>query len=112
MKNLSEQIKKSTQAAQDNLNAGKTLLSKMSTDLLDSIRLLEDIFEGRQIELNSEYIDNNEGGGGFSIRVPGFKANPECPDDGQIFIEYYEGKVRVHVWNGDQNPITTEIEKE
>ena len=65
-----------------------------------------------ELKITKEEIDNNEGGGGLEIRVPGFKANPECPDDGQIFIEYYEGKVRVHVWNGDQNPITTEIEKE
>jgi len=65
-----------------------------------------------RIELAIEDVDNNKGGAGLEIRVPGFKANPECPDDGQIFIEYYEGKVRVHVWNGDQNPITTEIEKE
>lgn len=65
-----------------------------------------------ELKITKEEIDNNEGSGGLEIKVPGFKANPACPDDGQIFIEYYEGKVRIHVWNGDQNPITTEIEKE
>lgn len=46
----------------------------------------------------------------LEICIPGFKNNPAFPDDAQIFIEYYEDKVRVHVWNGEQDPITTEID--
>ncbi len=67
--------------------------------------------KSNEIEMTKEDLDNNKGGGGLSIKVPGFKANPACPGDGQIFIEYYENKIRVHVWNGDQDPITTEIEE-
>jgi len=79
---------------------------------MEHIRAIEHQCHTHRIELAIEDIDNNKGGAGLEIRVPGFKGSPESPDDGQIFIEYYEGKVRVHVWNGDQDPITTEIEKE
>ena len=64
------------------------------------------------LELLPKNLDNNKGGGGLEIRVPGFKGNPECPDEAQIFIEYYEGKLRVHVWNGEADPNTVELEQE
>ena len=56
---------------------------------------------------------NDHGGGGLEIRVPGFKGNPVCPDEGQIFIEYYEGDLRVLVWRGESDPeiITIDIEE-
>ena len=77
-----------------------------------AIKFLKDILEKRQIELSMKDVDNNKGGGGFSIKIPGFKANPACPDDGQVFIEFYDGKLRVHVWNGDQDPTSIIIDKE
>ncbi len=61
--------------------------------------------------VSKEEIDNNGGGGGIEIKIPGFKGNPQCPHEGQIFIEYYEGKIAVHVWNGDADPETIKIEK-
>jgi hypothetical protein len=64
-----------------------------------------------KLELVTKNLDNNAGGGGLEILVPGFKGNPECPDEAQIFIEYYEGKLRVHVWNGDPDPTTVELEE-
>ena len=65
-----------------------------------------------ELQLLSKNLDNNAGGGGLAILVPGFKGNPECPTDAQIFIEYYEGKIRVHVWNGSSDPVTTELNPE
>lgn len=64
------------------------------------------------LTIDKEEIDNNEGSAGFEIKIPGFNGNPDSPEEGQIFIEYYEGKIKVHVWNGESDPITTEIEKD
>jgi len=53
---------------------------------------------GHSIEtliVTKEEIDNNDGGAGLEIRIPDFKGNPQSPDDGQIFIEYYEDKIQV-----------------
>ena len=63
------------------------------------------------LKLSKQMLNYNSGGG-LEIRIQGFKSNPACPEEGQIFIEYYEKKIRVHVWNGEQDPVTTEIEKE
>lgn len=65
-----------------------------------------------KITLNQRLLENDVGGGGFEILVPGFKDNPECPGEAQIFIEYYEGKVWVRIWNGGINPVSVPIEKE
>jgi len=62
-------------------------------------------------------------GEGLQIKIPGFKNNPESPDDGQIYIEHYEGMVQVHVWNGEEeyptmqkssagDPVTVKIKPE
>jgi len=64
-----------------------------------------------KLTIQKDVLNNNAGGGGLEIKVPGFKNNPESPEEGQIFIEFYDGKLRVHVWNGEQNPITTDIEE-
>ena len=61
------------------------------------------------LEFLAKNLDNNAGGGGLEIKFPGFTGNPECPDEAQVFIEYYEEKMRVHVWNGESNPTTTEL---
>jgi hypothetical protein len=59
---------------------------------------------------NHNELVNEVGGRGLEIHVPGFLGNPEAPEDGQIFIEVYEGKLRVHVWNGESDPTTVECE--
>lgn len=61
------------------------------------------------LEFLAKNLDNNAGGGGLEIKFPGFAGNPECPDEAQLFVEYYEEKIRVHVWNGNSDPITTEL---
>ena len=58
----------------------------------------------KKINFSHKELDNNQGSGGVEIRVDGYKNNPQCPDEAQIFIEIYEGKLRVHVWNGKQEP--------
>jgi len=65
-----------------------------------------------RLTVTKEDLENNKGGGGLEIRVPGFKGDIESPDAGQIFIEYYNGKIRIHVWKGSSTPTTIELEPE
>jgi hypothetical protein len=50
---------------------------------------------------------------GLEIGVRGFMDSPDTDPNfpSQIYIEVYEGKLRVHVWDGSsENPVsTTEI---
>jgi hypothetical protein len=61
-----------------------------------------------QLRLTKENLDNHDGNGGLEISIPGLQELPgsiygkECP----IFIEYYEGKVLIHVWDGKEDPTT------
>lgn len=49
---------------------------------------------------------------GLTITVEGFRGDITHPVPSQVFIEFYEGKLRVHVWNGGEDPVsTTEIER-
>lgn len=50
--------------------------------------------------------------GGLSISIPGFKGNPAEVEPSQVYIEYYEGKLLVHIWRGEQDPETLEIPPE
>jgi len=61
-------------------------------------------------KLDKHVLDNSEGGGGLEIRVDGYKDNPACPGEAQIFIEIYEGKLRVIAWNGQEDPKVLEID--
>ena len=62
---------------------------------------------GTQISVTPEEI---EGPNGIEISVKGFKGNPADDVPTQVFIEVYEGKLRVHVWDGETaDPHTTEI---
>jgi hypothetical protein len=43
----------------------------------------------------------NEGSGGLEIKIEGCPGDPTEDEPGtSLFIEYYEGKVQVHVWDG------------
>lgn len=63
----------------------------------------------KQITVTLADLDNNNGGGGLEIIIPGTIANTQdslhCP----VFIEYYEGKLRLLVWNNTQDPDITEL---
>jgi len=49
---------------------------------------------------------------GISISVDGFKGDIGHDVPSQVFIEIHEGRLRVHVWNGDEDPVaTTEIDR-
>jgi hypothetical protein len=57
----------------------------------------------------SELGKGNEGQGmGLEIRINGLDGNPEeNTNPSSIFLEYYEGKVQLHVWtDNQQNPQT------
>ena len=63
-----------------------------------------------RIELDANSL--GYGCDGLEIGVRGFQSNPTDADNEpcQIFIEIYEGQLRVHVWDGfSQNPATTVI---
>jgi len=50
--------------------------------------------------------------GGLSVTVEGFAGDIGHEVPSQVFIELYEGKLRVHVWNGGEDPAsTTEIQR-
>jgi len=46
---------------------------------------------------------------GIEISVAGYKADPATEEPIQVYIEEYKDKLRVHVWNGEQDPKTIEI---
>ena len=49
---------------------------------------------------------------GLSISVEGFKGDIGHKVQSQVFIEVYNGKLRVHVWSGGEDPVSTiEIER-
>ena len=54
------------------------------------------------LKLRRSQLDNNKGSGGLEIGVFGHKGDP-CdanPAPCQIFLEWYEGKLQLHVWDG------------
>ena len=44
---------------------------------------------------------------GLSIRVEGFKGDIGHAAPSQIFVELYEGRLRVHVWDGGEDPVSS-----
>lgn len=44
---------------------------------------------------------------GLAISVEGFKGDMGHHVPCQVFIEVHEGKLRVHVWNGGEDPEST-----
>lgn len=62
------------------------LINYLKINLGNLWELVEDDFEpaaevpSRMLEFLPKNLDNNEGGGGLEIKVPGFKGNPEDPD--------------------------------
>lgn len=58
----------------------------------------------RQIRTSINELDNNNGSGGIEILIPGALGNPNDVIPTPIFLEYYEGKVMLRVWNGKDDP--------
>ena len=56
---------------------------------------------------------DNKGSGGLEIKIEGCPGDPTEDEPGMsLFIEYYEGKVQVHVWDGTQQDCQTIILKQ
>ena len=49
--------------------------------------------------LKEDTIDN-AGGRGLEIIVPGFKGDPSVTEGSQVFIDVYEDKLEICVWDG------------
>jgi len=63
-----------------------------------------------RIELDGKRL--GYGCDGLEIGISGFESNPTDAETepSQVFIEVYEGQLRVHVWDGhSQDPATTVI---
>jgi hypothetical protein len=63
-----------------------------------------------RIELDGKRL--GYGCDGIEIGISSFESNPTDAEDqpSQVFIEVYEGQLRVHVWDGhSQDPVTTLI---
>jgi hypothetical protein len=50
----------------------------------------------------------SESGGGLEIAVDGFAGDSGVKPT-QVFIEFYDGKLAVHVWDGSSEDATTRI---
>lgn len=61
-----------------------------------------------KLSLNKKELNNDAGPGGLEILVEGCTGNPQEKRPGMaIFIEFFKGKVQVHVWDGTcDNPQT------
>ena len=70
----------------------------------------------KKIVLTKKELLNDNGSfvdGGVEICIPGFKGDPFGNEgDGQIWLEIYEGKFYIHIWNGKIDPTTVTIDPE
>jgi len=83
-----------------NLSVGKQIKLNQSHNSLNQIRLTI---------TKNELGKGREGNGcGVEIAVMGLTGNPQdSGKSGSIWLEYYEGKVQLHVWtDGRQDPQT------
>jgi lipoate synthase len=62
--------------------------------------------KGGLLTITADDIDYDKGAGIY-IRVKGFHGNNEEPPDDrtQILLEYFEGKLKVHVWNDSNSSV-------
>ena len=66
-----------------------------------------------QLKISQHELDNSQGSGGLEIVIEGCTGDPMEKKPGtSVFIENYEGKVQVHVWDGTQGDCQTIILKE
>jgi hypothetical protein len=49
---------------------------------------------------------------GLTIHIEDCRGNPDSVDPDVIYLEHYNGKVLLHVWNGEEDPKTIELEQE
>ena len=58
----------------------------------------------KKITVTEKELDNQDGGGGLEINIPGIQGNSADTLEQPIFIEKYDGEIRLVVWNGGQDP--------
>ena len=64
-----------------------------------------------QITLKRAELEHAKNPDGLSITVEGFKGDDSAAPAVQVFIEVYEGTLRVHTWDGtSQDPKTITID--
>jgi hypothetical protein len=68
------------------------------------------IFYMFTLKVSAKSLNNDNGGGGLEIIIPGATGNPEdgdlnCP----VFIEHYHGELRVIIWDGSPEPTIVPI---
>jgi hypothetical protein len=61
------------------------------------------------LHVTQKELENTQGSGGVEIHIEGIVGDPDYLSDIPIFIEKYEGKVRVIIWNGSDQPIVHEL---
>lgn len=68
----------------------------------------------KKVRVTLEELKNDEGGCGLEIYIPGTKANLYEKEACPIFVEYYDGKLRVLIWDETTEPqvITLKIKPE
>ena len=56
-------------------------------------------------QIGRKELKNDKGGGGLEIYIPGVLGDPSDSSDVpcSIFIEEYDGKIWVRVWDGQQD---------
>lgn len=57
-----------------------------------------------KITVTEKELDNQLGNGGLEICIPGTAGNPQDKESCPIFIEKYDGNIRVVIWNGTEDP--------
>ncbi|MBE3144071.1 MAG: hypothetical protein IMZ61_09135 [Planctomycetes bacterium] len=66
-----------------------------------------------RLKISQQELDRLSGNGGLEIVIEGCTGDPLEKEPGtSVYIEKYEGKVQVHVWDGTQADCQTIILKE
>jgi len=58
----------------------------------------------KKYALTIKELENTNGEGGVEIHIPSAIGDPTDTNNCPIFIEKYEGEVRVCIWNGEEDP--------
>ena len=58
-----------------------------------------------QVTITSKELNNDNGGGGLEVIIPGAEGDPTAGDlNCPLFVEYYNGELRVVIWDGSDEP--------
>jgi hypothetical protein len=61
-----------------------------------------------KLKLTKKQLNNNGGSGGLEVKISGCIGDPAEKRPGtSLFLEFYEGKVQVHIWDGTSQDCQT-----